>query len=99
VAKLIEREYQRDLPVSEVAQALGISVSYLSESVRKVFGVTFVALLTSVRLRHARRALRQTEASVAQIASMVGYRDYRYFARVFRENVGRPPSEYRRSAS
>ncbi len=95
VGKLIEQEYQRDLVVREVAEALGVSVSYLSESVRQVFDATFVELLTSVRLEHARKALLQTEASVAQIAAMVGYRDYRYFARVFRERSGLTPSDYR----
>lgn len=96
VGKLIEREYHRELVVSEVAEFLGVSVSYLSESVRELFNATFVELLTSVRLRHAREALAQTEASVAQIATMVGYRDYRYFARVFRDRLGTTPSEYRK---
>ena len=44
----------------------------------------------------ARALLRGTDDSVRQISETVGYADFNYFTRVFRQHAGLTPSEYRR---
>ncbi|MDE7246483.1 MAG: helix-turn-helix domain-containing protein, partial [Lachnospiraceae bacterium] len=43
----------------------------------------------------AKRLLKGTDKKVYEIAQVVGYPDSKYFNRVFKENVGVSPREYR----
>ena len=45
----------------------------------------------------AARLLRETERSVADIATACGFSTPNYFCKVFREVMGQPPRDYRRA--
>ena len=52
--------------------------------------------IRELRLREAKRLLREGRLSVAAVAAQVGIPDYNYFARVFKAAEGMPPSVYRK---
>lgn len=86
-----------ELTVKDVADALGISDSYLGKLVKSRTGFTFVELLTIIRISKAIEMMKAGGAvKVYEIAAAVGYRDSRYFSEVFKKYVGVSPSEYRR---
>ena len=41
----------------------------------------------------------ETALSIAEIARAVGYEDPFYFSRLFRQKMGAPPTEFRRSGA
>lgn len=87
----------REMTVKDVADALGISDSYLGKLVKQKTGLTFVELLTIIRISRAIGLMKQEEAfKIYEIAAAVGYRDSRHFSEVFKKYVGISPSEYRR---
>ena len=49
----------------------------------------------SLRIEHAKRLLRDPNYKILQIAQESGFHDTRYFAKIFKKNVGITPSEYR----
>ena len=51
--------------------------------------------LANLRLRHACELLRATSMSVYEIAERCGYKDYFYFARLFKRTLGVTPSQFR----
>ena len=51
------------------------------------------------RVRQARRLLEETGRSVTDIAGAVGFPDSGHFARVFRQETGVSPREYRRKGA
>ena len=59
-------------------------------------GMTFGRFLVRARLMHAADLLIDGDASVAQIASQVGYRSESAFTRAFRDEVGQTPARFRR---
>ena len=58
-------------------------------------GVTFIDYFTMVRITSAKRMLLQTDKKIVDIATEVGFSDYRYFSRVFRKYAGKTPSEFK----
>ena len=56
---------------------------------------TLNSYLTDLRIRHAIDLLTTTDLPVSQVAAMVGYHDYFYFARVFKKTTQMTPSSYR----
>ncbi len=97
VLAYIHQNYNRDLSLEDVAGAVYISPCYLSRIFKQTQGLNFIDYLTSVRLENAKHLLRTTSESIAEIAKKVGYRDPKYFSRVFKKYEGCSPGEYRKS--
>lgn len=96
IREYVSRHYMDDIGIAEIADCLNLTPNYVSTLFHKETGRTFVRYLTEVRINHARHLLDSPEATVAEVARAVGYRSARHFARLFRELVGRNPSEYHR---
>ena len=58
-------------------------------------GTPPASYLQALRVEKARGALERSQASIAQIAWDVGYRDVPAFARAFRSITGLTPGAYR----
>ncbi len=58
-------------------------------------GVSFKKHLTDVRMKHAKALLVNPTLKVHQIAEQVGYTNGDYFSKIFKEQTGNSPSEYR----
>jgi YesN/AraC family two-component response regulator len=51
--------------------------------------------LNRLRVQKSKELLKQTQWSVTQIATMVGYNDSAYFSRVFHKITGQSPVDFR----
>ena len=91
----IREHYQEGLTQEEVASVLEITPEYLSTLFNREMGINFSAFLKQFRLSHAKRMLKGTDQKVYEIANAVGYSDPKYFQRVFKEEIGVSPGEYR----
>lgn len=72
------------------------SVRTVQRIFKKELGCTPVEYVTQRRIERARTLLRETALTVAGVGERCGYGDSNYFSRVFKENTGRAPREYRR---
>ena len=52
-----------------------------------------------MRIRKAKRLMKEPKLKFYQIASMVGYEDSNYFAKIFKKKTNMTPSEYKESLS
>jgi AraC-like DNA-binding protein len=94
--RFIETHYNEpDLSLEKVAGRAGFSRSHFSRLFRKEFGSTFADYLAGLRLEAARRLLRDTSNSIAQVALASGFADPDYFCRVFKKATGMSPSAFR----
>lgn len=91
----IHKRLSGDLGVEELANYLGISISYFSLLFKSHFGETFVEHVTRLRMEMAQSLLLTTDKTVTEIGSVSGYSERRYFTKVFQKFAGMTPSEYR----
>lgn len=91
---LIQEHYAEKLTIKWVADKLFISVSHLMHEFNDRTGKTFNECLQSYRIARAKELLKQGKLRINEIAAAVGFTDSRYFGQVFREHVGKTPSEY-----
>lgn len=87
---------QSDLKLSRVAEERHVNYSYLSYLFKKKTGTNFLAYLTEVRVNEARKLLLNTELSIFEVATRVGFQDSQSFYYVFRKACGYSPNEFRR---
>ncbi|MFI3168757.1 MAG: response regulator [Faecalibacterium sp.] len=96
-ADIIQKNYTKDLTMEDVAHQVGFSTYYFSRLFKQTFQMSFVDYLTKLRLEKAKALLRQSNASVKEVCFQVGYSEPNYFARVFKKETGRTPTEYQKN--
>ena len=92
---IIEREYNRDLELEDVARRIATSRRQLQRAFGEAGHTSFRAHLAEVRMRRAFELLRAGRAPVREVAMTVGYRQPAQFAKAFRRHHGIPPSSLR----
>lgn len=87
--------YQQSLSLSDLASRFFLSENYLCELFKKHTGDTILNFLKKVCLQNACRLLKESNLSIKEIAAKVGFSDYSYFGRIFRNSMGQTPDSYR----
>lgn len=90
----IESNY-RGGSLTALASRMRMADYTLSKLIKAETGSTFKELLQHKRLHQAARLMRETDLSVSDIITAVGYDNTSFFYRVFREEFGQTPREYR----
>lgn len=88
--------YSEDISIQTLADLCYINPNYASQLFKQETGSTFSSYLTNLRIQRAIQLLTSTDMAVFLIASHVGYRDYFYFAKVFKKITGTTPTAYRK---
>jgi AraC-like DNA-binding protein len=92
----VQQNYQQTLTRQDLARYVGMSDDYLTYCFRQELGMTPIAYLNRYRITQAKRLLKESDATITQIALDVGFSDSGYFSRVFRREAGMSPDAYRR---
>lgn len=95
--KIIRDRACDGLTVDEVLREVPIARSSLERRFRKFVGRSPQAEIRVVQLKKARRLLRETDLSLAQIAALTGFKHSEYFSVVFKREIGQTPGSYRDS--
>jgi len=95
----VNENHSAKVTLNELAEVVGLSVSYLSKIYREEMGETLVTYMNKVRVEHACTLLTSGSASLADVAHTVGFEDQSYFSKVFKKQVGMSPGKYREKYS
>ncbi len=82
--------------VPELAKALLMSQPQVYRKSKALLDKTPSAVINMMRLNKAREFLKNTNHSISEIATLVGYKDANYFSRVFQREFGSSPSTFRK---
>jgi AraC-like DNA-binding protein len=94
---LLHDDITRPWNVDDLSREVGLSRSALGERFLKLIGIPPMHYVTSWRMQVATQKLRLTNASLAQVADMVGYGSEASFSRAFKKVFGTAPATWRRS--
>jgi len=87
-----------EISFEELSKRFYFHPSYFSTLFKKHTGTPFTEYLTRLRIETAYTILRQTDKKVYEVAQEVGYRDVKYFTKVFKKHYGLTPEEGRKFA-
>lgn len=85
---LINDRYSEDLPMSVIAEYVGMSTKYFCEIFKRETGENAVSYINRVRIEKAKELLSQSNMKVYEVAEKVGITAPRYFNKVFKKIVG-----------
>jgi len=87
---------QEKLTVKELAEAANLSVSRFSHLFSEETGMSPMAYFRMEKIESAREMLKDSEYTVYEIATILGFSSESHFIRAFREQLNVTPGEYRR---
>lgn len=94
---LIASQYAT-IELAETARQVNLSPSWFAALFRAETGQSFHGYVQEVRLNQAKHLLRTTDWKVYEIAEQIGIANSRYFSRLFSEQTGQSPLDYRKSS-
>lgn len=97
IAEYLELHLEENISLATITREFAINRNKLNDIFMKQTSMTCLAYLLNLRLDLAKILLTKTELPIGEISDRVGYPDPNYFTKVFKENVGMTPSQYRKS--
>lgn len=97
--KLVKAHFRTIKRPFEYAENLNITVAHLSDTVKKVTGLSASEMIQKAVMNEAQRLLCYSEASIKEISYQLGYIDTKYFIRLFTKKSGCSPNEFRKRYS
>lgn len=98
VLAYLDANLQRDIRLHELASIAGLSDFHFARTFRQSTGLTPHQYLTQIRIKRGKSLLLRPHWTILQIAGAVGFADPSRFSKVFRENTGVSPVNWRRNA-
>ena len=92
---LVDQHFTERLPLSIVADRVGVHPVHLARSFQRFYNTTFASHVRHRRIEFARRQLASTAAALSDIAAAAGFCDQSHFSRTFKRHTGLTPAEYR----
>jgi two-component system response regulator YesN len=96
VINYIRDNYNKNITLSEAASLVGVTPEYLSKLFNQKINVNFVVFLRNFRISIAKRMILSGKYRIQEVADHVGFKDPKYFNKVFKSVCGISPSEYKK---
>ena len=95
----IKEHYAEDITVTEIGQAVGLSVNYMCACFRRETQTTIKKYINHLRCTEAKELLRTGNVSVTEAGIRCGFNNMSYFSKMYHSVVGELPSETLESAT
>ena len=94
-AHYIREHSEQKFSLSEIAGILYVNSNYLARVFKHETGHTLLWYHNAVRCENAKKMLAETNLSIAEIGSAVGYISPAHFSHQFKKMTGVSPSDWR----
>lgn len=95
----IQKNYKENVSLYEAAEHIGVNSSYLSRIFKEDCGIGFVEYLNNTRVSYAKQIIEIGEIKLKDVAKKVGFNNYTYFSKVFKDVLELTPVEYEKRYS
>lgn len=96
MVKYIDNHFHLELYLKDLSVKFLINQVYCCQLLKE-FGQNLFRICNGIADKKACELLKQTELSIEEITTKVGYSDYYYFNKVFKKHCGITPTKFRKS--
>ena len=94
VCKYITENYKENITLNELCFLFNTNKTSLCYSFKKAYGTTLVNYINSLKVKEAKKLMREKNMNLTQISEHLGFSSLHYFSRVFRKYESKSPTEY-----
>ena len=92
----VAEHYSQNISLEDIAEQVHMNSVYFSVMFKKEANINFSDYLADFRLSKAKELLKNSSISISEVGALVGYKDPKYFSKLFSKTVGIKPSDYRK---
>ena len=96
IDRYIEAHYKEAIDTADLCDALNISKTTVYNYLKSDYNLSLTKYINQYRLEQSKELLKDKSTPIAQVAMEVGFEDYNYYTRVFKNHYGQTPSQYRK---
>lgn len=97
IRRYIDSHYKEPLTLDLLAEKANVNKYYLSHIYKEAYGISPISYMIACRIQEGKRLLADTDLSLSQISSILGFSSPSYFSQSFRKVEGISPVEYRKA--
>lgn len=90
------REHLQDISIGELCAHFHFQEDYFNRLIKKQCNMTYTEYVQELRLAQSKHLLLNSDASIEEIAGLVGYQNKGYFYRIFQNRYQLTPAKYRK---
>lgn len=95
-AAYFNENYNTKISIDDYAESLHISTNWFIHNFKQYAGMSPAQYILSLRMVNAQSLLERTTYNIKEISEIVGYENPLYFSRVFKKEIGKSPTQYRK---
>ncbi|MDF2724891.1 MAG: hypothetical protein K0Q59_4566 [Paenibacillus sp.] len=96
IAEFIRQRHASPLTLAQVSRMCDLSPSAFAAKFKQQVGKTFVEYRNDIRLEMARNLLAKTDYTILRVSQEVGFDDLSFFNKLFKQETGLTPGQYRK---
>lgn len=93
--RYISEHISEELTRKKLAQSIHFSEDYVARLFKTETGKSISTYVMEQRMELAKRYIAESSMSISDVAMMVGYSNFSYFSKTFKDYTGKTPNEYR----
>jgi len=95
IVEWIRINKNNDISVKGIADKFNFNRDYFSRLFKKHLGVGVIEYINSMKVSNAKELLCQSDKTIKEVAYLVGFKDEKYFMKLFKRYEGITPSQFR----
>lgn len=97
ICDYLKKNYKEKITLGELCFLFGTNKTTLCSMFKSNYGDTVIGYLNTIRIKEAKKLMREGNYNLSQIASMLRFSSIHYFSRMFKKKEKISPSEYIRT--
>ncbi len=93
----VNKNFRENITLGELCFIFGTNKTTLCSSFKKAYGDTVIGYINHLKIKEAKKLLREGEYNLTEISQKLGFSSVHYFSRMFKKQQGISPSEYIRT--
>ena len=94
ICRYINENFREKIRLSELCFLFGTNKTTLCNRFKTVYGETVVSYVNKLKVKEAKKLLRQGNYNLTEISSIVGFSSLHYFSRIFKQYENKSPTAY-----
>ena len=90
----VNKNFRENITLGELCFIFGTNKTTLCSSFKKAYGDTVIGYINYLKIKEAKKLLREGEYNLTEISQKLGFSTVHYFSRMFKKQQGVSPSEY-----
>ena len=97
ILKYIKEHYSENISLDNICFLFGTNKTTLCRNFKNECGTTILNYINQLKIKDAKRCLREQKLSITEISENLGFSSIHYFCRLFKKHTGLSPKEYKKT--